>query len=123
MKRLNIRVKTASSFFARGRRVARLADQGRAIPASHAIACEDVESLLRVLTEERIMLLREVEEGAASIGDLARKLRRDRSAVTRDVPLLERFGVVEVEVRPFPGHGLRKVVTPIAREIRVTADL
>jgi predicted transcriptional regulator len=52
---------------------------------------------------------------------MARKLKRDRSAVTRDVQVLERYGVVEVTERPLPGHGRQKWVVSRGRESELTA--
>jgi hypothetical protein len=43
--------------------------------------------------------------------------------VTRDVQVLERFGVVQVTDKPLPGHGRQKWITPLAGEIRLTAVL
>jgi predicted transcriptional regulator len=54
---------------------------------------------------------------------LAKAVNRDRSAVTRDVQMLERFGVVQVTEKPLPGHGKQKWVTPLAGEIKLTAVL
>jgi predicted transcriptional regulator len=53
------------------------------------VAFEDVESLLQVLTKKRVLLLRQVNQTPTSISVLAKKLKRDRSAVTRDLQLLE----------------------------------
>ena len=62
-------------------------------------------------------------ETPASISGLARKLKRDRSAVTRDVQVLERFGVLQVTAKPLAGHGRQKWVKPVGREIQLTAHL
>ena len=43
--------------------------------------------------------------------------------MTRDVQVLERFGVIEVTEKPLPGHGRQKWVTSVAGEIRLTAVL
>ena len=119
----DIRVERLDTFFERGRKLARLADQGVAIPPSRVIAFEDVASLLKVLTEKRVLLLKQIKETPTSISVLAKTLKRDRSAVTRDVQVLERFGVIQVTEKPLPGHGKQKWVTPLAREIRLTAVL
>jgi predicted transcriptional regulator len=58
-----------------------------------------------------------------SITDLARRLGRDRSAVTRDVALLERYGVIRVVEKPLPGHGKQKWVTPVAAAVELSARL
>jgi len=111
------------AFFERGRELAKAADRGDAIPSSRVVAFEDVASLLHVLTEKRVLLLKQIKETPTSISLLAKKLKRDRSAVTRDVQVLERFGVVQVTDKPLPGHGRQKWVTPLAGEIRLTAIL
>jgi predicted transcriptional regulator len=111
------------SFFERGRKLAKAADRGNAIPPSRVVAFEDVEALLHVLTAKRVLLLRQVNETPTSIGVLAKKLKRDRSAVTRDVQVLEHFGVIQVTEKPLPGHGRQKWITPLAAEIHLTAVL
>ena len=123
MRKAEIRVEREDVFFERGRRLAKAADQGDAIPPSCVVAFEDVESLLHVLTEKRVLLLRQVNQTPTSISVLAKKLKRDRSAVTRDVQVLERFGVIQVTEKPFPGHGRQKWITPLAGEIQLTAIL
>jgi predicted transcriptional regulator len=111
------------SFFERGRKLAKAADLDYPIPPSRVVAFEDVASLLHVLTEKRVLLLKQVRETPTSISVLAKKLKRDRSAVTRDVHVLEHFGVVQVTERPLPGHGRQKWISPLADEIQLTAVL
>ncbi len=123
MRKTEIRVEGVDAFFERGHKLARAADKGDIIPSSRVVAFEDVESLLHVLTEKRVLLLKQVKETPTSIGALARKLKRDRSAVTRDVQVLERCGVIQVTEKPLPGHGRQKWITPVAGEIRLTAVL
>ena len=123
MSKTEIRVERVDAFFQRGRKLARAADQRGAIPSSRVVAFEDVESLLHILTEKRVLLIKQVQEEPTSISVLARKLKRDRSAVTRDVQVLERFGVVQVTEKPLPGHGRQKWITPVAGEIQLTAVL
>jgi predicted transcriptional regulator len=123
MPKTEVRVESPDAFFERGRKIARLADRGRRIPPSRIVAFDDVESLLHVLTEKRVLLLKEVKQTPASITTLAKKLKRDRSAVVRDVQLLERFGVIQVSERILPGHGRQKWIAPVGREIQLTAEL
>jgi predicted transcriptional regulator len=123
MRKTEIRVEPVEAFFERGRKLAELADSGRRIPPSRVVAFDDIESLLQVLTTKRVLLLKQVRTAPGSITDLARKLKRDRSAVTRDVQALERVGVLRVTEKPLPGHGKQKWITPIARDIHLTAHL
>jgi len=110
-------------FFARGRKLAALADRGLPIPRSRVVAFDDVAGLLQVLTAKRVLLLREVKENPGSISELAKRLKRDRSAVTRDVHLLEQHGVLHVTEKPLPGHGRQKWITPVAQNIQLIASL
>jgi predicted transcriptional regulator len=123
VRKTEIRVEPLGSFFERGRRLAKVADQGHPIPSSRVVAFEDVQALLHVLTEKRVLLLKQVKETPTSISMLAKKLKRDRSAVTRDVQLLERCGVIQVTEKPLPGHGRQKWITPLPGEIHLTAVL
>ena len=123
MRKTEIRLEPVEAFFERGRRIAQLADEGKRIPASRVVAFEDVEDLLAVLTQRRVLLLKTLKETPGSIAELARRLKRDRSAVTRDVQVLERYGVVEVNERPLPGHGRQKWVSPSGWEIQLTAHV
>ena len=55
MRKTEIRVERVGEFFERGRKFAKAADQGAAIPSSKIVAFEDVDSLLHVLTAVRAM--------------------------------------------------------------------
>ena len=123
VRKTEIRVERLDSFFERGRKLAKAADRGDPIPFSRVIAFEDAEDLLHVLTEKRVLLLKQIKETPTSITLLAKKLKRDRSAVTRDVQVLERFGLIQVTEKPLPGHGRQKWITPLAGEIQLTAVL
>jgi len=80
-----IRVQAADTFFKQGRKLARLADRKERISDTRVVAFEDVGSLLSVLREKRVLLLKEVKLTPESISALARRLKRDRSAVTRNI--------------------------------------
>jgi len=123
MPRTDIRVEPVEMFFDRGRRLAELADRSRPLPRSRVVAFDDAAGLLRVLTAKRVLLLRKVKENPGSISELAKRLKRDRSAVTRDVHLLAQYGVVHVAEKSLPGHGRQKWITPVAQSIQLLASL
>src|SRR5438128_4723387 len=102
MRKIEIRVEPNDVFFERSRRLARLADRGGRIPHSRIVSFEDVRDLLAILTEKRLQLLQTLKETPGSITDLAKILKRDRSAVTRDIQILERYGIIEVREKPLP---------------------
>jgi len=112
-----IKVESPEEFFKRGKAIAKLADLGKRIPRERVISFEDPEELARLITTAKLVLFREVRECPGSITDLSQRLHRDRSAVKRDVDELERFGLVEVEEKAFPGHGRIKEVRAIAEQV------
>ncbi|MCX7167812.1 MAG: MarR family transcriptional regulator [Rhodocyclales bacterium] len=113
-----IKVEGPADFFKRGKVVAKLADQGKTIPPEHIIAFEDPEDMARLITTAKLALFREIRQSAAgSITELAERLRRDRSAVKRDIDELEKAGLIEVQDMPLPGHGRKKEVRAVAEQI------
>lgn len=118
-----LRVSDEKSFFESGRKIARLADAEKLVEEEVTISFEDPTDLLHVLSTSRLAVLREVLERPRSITELAECLHRDRSAVKRDVTVLEESGLVLVEEKPLPGHGRKKEVRPVADAIRLEAVL
>jgi len=121
--RVSIRTGSTDEFFSRVRGHAEKLDRGESLPAEITITFEDSAELLNVLTSERIRLLRRAKAGSLPISNLAFGLRRDVRAVSRDVVLLEKAGLLRTSYRVNPGHGRLKVVEPVAREYKLTASL
>ena len=73
----------------------RQAQEGKAVSLS-VLSFEDLPLLLRALTPARWVLLEAVrKEGAASIYELAKRLKRDYKNVHTDVARLAELGLVE----------------------------
>ena len=126
MKRMQaLKIGTLEDFFESGRRMARLADQGKSIPATRSISFESMEELLGYLTPKRIALFEALKVMAEpiSITGVANQVGRDRAAVKRDIDALQQLGMVDVAEATLPGHGRQKLVSPAARKILLTAAL
>lgn len=121
--KVSIQTGTADEFFSRVRRHARKLDRGESLPAEINITFEDPVELLNILTSERVRLLRRAKAGSLPISDLASRLKRDVRAVSRDVVLLEKAGLLRTSYRSNPGHGKLKIVEPVARGYKLTASL
>ena len=65
----------------------------------------------------------EVMREPKTIKELTRRLHRNRSAVTTDVDMLEKMGLIVSSRQLNPGHGLQKVVQAIAPKIEMVATL
>ena len=78
-------------FFDRAREHARKLDRGEELAPEVTVLFENASDMIRVLSAERIRLLRKAREKAIPVSDLAADLKRDIRAVGRDVDLLERL--------------------------------
>ncbi|CFQ52690.1 putative transcriptional regulator [Yersinia frederiksenii] len=123
MDKLVIKTATEDEFFKRGKQLAALADVGQTLPEEHIITFEDPLEMVRVLSAARIVLLRAVKKHPGSITSLSTLLKRDRSAVTRDVAILQKAGLVTVEQKVLPGHGRMKEVKTTAHRLKLEAFL
>ncbi len=82
-----------------------------------------MEKFVTQLTPKRFELLRLAVKRHRSINELASASRRAASAVSRDVAMLQRLGLVRVELVANPSHGQIKMVTPVATRIAIDAHL
>ncbi|MFI5117309.1 MAG: hypothetical protein ACHP8B_11505 [Terriglobales bacterium] len=113
----------AGGFFRRAREHARKLDRGEPIAPEITVTFEDVRDMLRVLSAERVRLLRVTREKAVPVSDLASGLKRDTRAVSRDVDLLESFGLLRTRYEKNPGHGRRRIVEPCAANCQLLAAI
>jgi predicted transcriptional regulator len=64
-----------------------------------------------------------VREKPAPVSELAIVLKRDRTAVKRDVKILATFGLVKIREEANSGHGRRKIVQPLASRYELVATI
>lgn len=121
MKQASVKIESLDDFLGRAREVGRLADAGKPIPESFVISFEDPADMLAVLTPARLALFRIIKQKPGSIASLAQMMKRDRSAVTRDVAALGKAGLVTVTEKNHPGHGRIKEVHACAKAIKLEA--
>jgi predicted transcriptional regulator len=121
--KVTLRIGSTEDFFNRLLEHAKKLDKGEMLPPGITITFEDPEDLLEVLSSERVRLLRKVKGESLQISALAAGLKRDVRAVSRDVSLLEKAGLLRTSYLPNPGHGRMKIVEPVAREYKLVANL
>lgn len=102
-------------FFARGKQIAKLADEGKPIPSKHIINFNSPEEMLAILTKTRRGLMALLRKRDAYITEIANLINRDRAAVAKDIKLLEYYGLVIVSKEINSGHGHRKLVRAISK--------
>jgi predicted transcriptional regulator len=122
-KDLKVSTGTVEAFFERTLNRARKLDRGEKLPREMRLTFEDPADLLRVLTAQRIRVLNAVRKKPAAVSDLAVILKRDRTAVRRDVKILTSFGLVKTQAERNPGHGRRTIVEPLASKCELVTTI
>lgn len=123
MIKVSIRTGDVAGFFSRARGAARKADQGQAFDRKVTLSFEDPQRMFTVLSESRRRLMLEIMDEPKTINDLTNRLHRNRSAITKDIGMLEKMGLIVSSRRTNPGHGIQKVVQAIAPTIELVATL
>ncbi len=123
MTKVVVRTDDVAGFFSRAKNAARRADLGEAFEGKVTLSFEDPQRMFSVLSESRRRLMLEVMHEAKSINELSQRLHRNRSAITKDVGLLEKLGLIVSERQANPGHGIQKVVRSVAPKIEMVATL
>jgi predicted transcriptional regulator len=123
MTKVVIRTDQVAGFFARAKDAARRADRGEAFEGKITLSFEDPQKMFAVLSEGRRRLILEVMHRPMTINELTHRLRRNRSAITKDVGLLEKMGLIVSKRQANPGHGIQKIVRSIAPKIEMVATL
>jgi len=123
MTKVVVRTDDVNDFFARAKNTARRTDRGQAFEDKVTLAFEDPQRMFTVLSAARRRLMLEVMHEPKTINELTQRLHRNRSAITKDVGLLEKVGLVVSQRLANPGHGIQKVVRSVATKIDMVATL
>jgi len=123
LSRVTVSSGTVDGFIVRSLTRAGKLDGGEMVSPEIAVTFEDPSDLVRVLSEERVRILRAVRKKPAAVSELAITLGRDRTAVKRDVHLLASFGLVNTREEINPGHGRKKIIEPRAAKYRLVATI
>ncbi len=123
MTKVVIRTTDVTEFFDRARTAARKADRGEPFTETVTLSFEDPQRMFTVLSEARRRLMLEIMREPRTISELSDRLHRDRAAVSKDISLLERLGLVVSHRQSNPGHGIQKIVRAVAARIEMVATL
>ena len=123
MTKVMIRTDQAEAFFDRARKAAQKADRGESFKRTATFSFEDPQDMFTVLSKSRRRLLLEVMDAPKTMTQLTLKLHRERSAIAKDVGLLEKLGLLVSQKRPNRGHGIEKLVRSVAPKIELIASL
>lgn len=118
-----VRTGDVASFFDRARHAARRADASGNFEGTVTLSFEDPQRMFTVMSDARRRLMAEVMREPKTISELSSTLHRNRSAVTKDVSLLESMGLLISQRQVNPGHGIQKIVRSVAPKIEMVATL
>jgi predicted transcriptional regulator len=79
-------------------------DPGRVEEEPERIIYVPPKDLPKLLSEERVRLIHEIRRGDYTINKLAAKLKRKRENISRDLNILEEYGMVEIHRTGREGH-------------------
>jgi predicted transcriptional regulator len=124
-RRIKVRISNdgVKGFFDRAREHARKLDRSEDLAPEMMISFENASDMMRILSPQRVRVLRVARQGAAPVSTLASDLNRDTRAVSRDVDLLEQFGLLRTRYQSNPGHGKRRIVEPCAEKFQLVATV
>jgi len=106
---------TTPEFFESGLKFARSVDKKKKVVARRRIITfEDPRDMLKFISDKKMSLMRLIRKKPVSVTGLAKALKRERSAVNRDVRILEIYGLVKTHYANNPGHGRNKIVEPMS---------
>ena len=115
-----IQVGGEEELFASLRSVLKQAEQGVAIEPSSVVYVSS-EAMRHILADSRSRIMQYISrvKQVSSIEALANGLKRERSAVSRDVTMLENFGLLSTQECTHAGHGMRKAISLAHEQLEV----
>ncbi len=115
---------TAAAFFRRSADRAQKLDGSEKLLPEMRLTFEDPADLLRsAYGAAGSSSQHRTKEFGGGLSELAAVLKRDRTAVRRDVRILTAFGLVEIHEETNPGHGRRKIVGPLASKCELVTTI
>lgn len=98
-------------------------EKGERLEAEKIITFADPLDMVECLTAQRVRLCQVVRKKRLSISALAEELGRNRGSVTRDVNKLKGLGLLRLREQVNPGHGVVRIVEPVAQKFEMRISL
>lgn len=123
IKIMKVKIGSVKDFFAETREVMRAADRGEPIKKRCAtLTFVDPTEMLHFLSAAKMRLIANIRKHPDSITNIAKSIKRNRSAVRRDIDEMESVGLVKTHEEANPaGHGRHKIVELAASTLKLEA--
>ena len=121
VRNIKITIKTDAEFFKEVKNVWKKLEQGEKVKKHEGISFESLETMRKVLTEERLRILKSIKKyHPGSIYELAKILKRDTKNVSDDVHYLAELGLIEIEKGKSNG---REKTTPVVNYDKILLEI
>ena len=110
-----IQIKNGSmeDFFDSAMLTAKQIDNNEKITPKHTIWME-TEDLLKILKPQRTMLIKYLKNKTkVYYSDLIDELKKSPSSLNKDLDILLKYQLIDVQKEPNSGHGIRKIIKPL----------
>jgi len=98
VKNVTIRIKSLEDIFNEAKDVMKKLERGEKVKKHEGISFESLDSMRKVITEERLKILKTIKKDhPSSIYALAKMLHRDIKNTFDDVQFLARMGLIELK--------------------------
>ena len=98
-------------------------ERGERLESERILTFADPLQMMRCLTAQRLRIFQTIRGQRLSMSALAEELGRNRGSVTRDVNVLKEFGLVRLREEVNSGHGMVKIVEPVATRLELRTAL
>jgi len=117
MKKVTIKTGSDADFFKRGVVISRALDACKPAPSKLILTFEDPSDLIKLISGARLNLFRAIMKEPGSITALAKRLKRNRSTVKRDIDAMQAAGMIIVREKVQPGLRRIKVVCAVVEQV------
>jgi len=98
IRKIKIAIKSEDELFQEVTRTVENLEKGQAVRKHEGISFENLEAMRKVLTEERLKMLKTIkQEHPQSIYELAKMLHRDTKNTFDDVRFLAQLGLIDLK--------------------------
>jgi len=121
VRNIKITIKSDVEFFKEVKNVWKKLEQGEKVKKHEGISFESLETMRKVLTEERLRILKIIKKyHPGSIYELAKILKRDTKNVSDDVHYLADLALIEIEKGKSNG---REKTTPVVNYDKILLEI
>jgi len=116
---INIKNGNIEDFFDSAMQTAKEIDTGKKVTPKHAIWME-TNDLLNILKPQRTELIQYLRNKTkVYYSDILKALKKSPSSLNKDLDLLLKYQLIDIQKEPNAGHGIRKIIKPLYHDEQI----